>query len=214
MATAYGILPLVALILFVTFQKSDAAVSLGSRFTGEQIFRGLFFGEGEVAANIPELNGLHVSNYITDAKKLADALDFQNRIVNQVKNDHPGYFSELKAAVDGRNHVSVQNALQAGSGYVEEAVAKLGVRRDAAEEQRKADDLAQKLNAAGSIDAVNGILQSEMEAAAAVPDAMVCVAILLLLFLVFVLVIPFAVVDSEFSALYQERLVDSVTRLP
>lgn len=82
-------------------------------YSGEELFRGIFFLEGEVANKIPEIRNLKkISgfNKISDYKK--DLLEkTRSRIVSEIKKDHPDFFPNFAKTLQSGDRVKIQQTL-------------------------------------------------------------------------------------------------------
>jgi SdpC family antimicrobial peptide len=83
---------------------------LQKQYDGETIFRGLVFGQGEVAKYFPEIwsNDLLKEANKKEVKQIVDIL------ISDIKKSNPNYFNELKNAVYSGEHLKIQAALNKG----------------------------------------------------------------------------------------------------
>lgn len=116
----YIILPLVALITFLGYESKANPVKLN--YSADEIFKGLFFAEGPVAAQIPELEGVNISNFIKDDAKLQNALDYQQRIFEEVKRSNQDAIDGLSNAINSGNLLKIEQAIGHASQAMLEAV--------------------------------------------------------------------------------------------
>ncbi len=128
-------IPTAVCLLFVVAgcdsQQSTSSAPLVKDYTGEQIFRGLLFGQGEVANLFPEIweegkisNSSELKNALEDDGKILEeaikspqALRAYDVLVSQIQESHPDFFTEFEQAMESGNHLQVRNALSE-SGYV------------------------------------------------------------------------------------------------
>ncbi len=75
---------------------SDLSVANNSKYTSEEIFKGILLVDGPIATKIPELNEiLSVSNKIESQEAIKAKKDIINKIIINVNKYYPGYLNEL-----------------------------------------------------------------------------------------------------------------------
>lgn len=88
-------------------------VAAAPALSGEQIFRGVFFGQGPAAALLPELwKGKSVEERAQTPERVARVRALQNEVVAQIADKDPAFFERFGATVRAGNHVAVERALQ------------------------------------------------------------------------------------------------------
>lgn len=142
-ASLYFILPLCCAIFFLSVQSS--ASNKVSSFSGEQYFRGVFYGDGAVAEAIPALADLNIRNYLTNPAHLNDVLTLQNNIVSQIIKTQPAFFAAFQREMASHDQVRILNAMNSGKDAVLNAM--VGMYHCA----NQADLIAQTTRAANSI---------------------------------------------------------------
>ena len=113
---AYTALPLVVCMLIASWSAQASSLTVKHRYSGEEMFRGLFFVEGRYAQAIPELQSLQLS-YATRLAKPGDKLvvsQLRNQIVQTIRTQQPRYFDDLRTAFESGNPLAVQSALETG----------------------------------------------------------------------------------------------------
>ncbi|GAA4195756.1 hypothetical protein GCM10022289_00410 [Pedobacter jeongneungensis] len=109
----YILCTLILITLFYSCKKSDAPQVADLK--GEEIFRGIYFGEGKVATSLKE----YVPNFSewledSDKKLLFDA---ETGFINKINQKHPGFFNhfetEIKSGDVGRVKVALIGATKA-----------------------------------------------------------------------------------------------------
>lgn len=201
---------LATVLMFVTYQAEARTLKVMS-YSGEALFEGIFFSEGEVAEQIPELRGLSAKNFVKSEEERQEIDEFRAAVLTHVNKNHPKFLGELKAAVDSRSHVKIDKVITVGKSYVEEAVNSLSYERNTAAEDEFTANLNDKIDAGMSTDEVKSAISAEAEkmSRAIGEQACLAVAIALVLVLIKLLVIPFAD-DGQF---YQEAMVNSISKL-
>ncbi|MCC9023202.1 sporulation delaying protein family toxin [Bacillus nakamurai] len=98
---------MVALVGPQVSAKTNPSVS----YSGEEIFSGIFFGQGEVAKLLPEVWDSKAVQKI-DQDELKQVSD---QVIADIKNASPAYFKELKTAVYSGDYEQVNSMIEKGS---------------------------------------------------------------------------------------------------
>ncbi|UFH55070.1 hypothetical protein [Spirosoma sp. KNUC1025] len=126
---AYTALPLLFCLLFTTWSSYASPLTgrANSGFSGEDMFRGLFFLEGQYAKAIPELQSLRMSYSQQLVKPAHQAVLNQMRteMIQAIKAQQPHYFDQFRAALESGNFVKVQAALNEGKTLATKTVERL-----------------------------------------------------------------------------------------
>lgn len=87
--------------------KTEPSVS----YSGEDIFSGIFFGQGEVAKLLPEVWDTKAVKKINqdELKQVSD------QVIADIKKSSPDYFKKLKAAVYSGDYEKVNSVIDQGS---------------------------------------------------------------------------------------------------
>lgn len=209
-------IPMCALILYFTVDVKLQAANTVNNYTGEELFKGIFFAEGRVAAAIPELQGCNVRDFVTDAKKVEAIVSRQNAIFNAMGTT--GYFRTLQSAVATHNQLQIQQTLAFGAQLVKAKTEELGFGISPELEQAILKDINPGDYSHATVEQLKAAAQHQAEVITAdnYMGIYACIAIVIVLVLAialaFVLVIPFAA-NPDSDSLYQERLVGSVAKL-
>lgn len=86
-------------------------VAAAERFDGETLYRGIFFGQGAVAAAIPEIQAaIGQVGSIEPAQR--EALNtFADDMVRVIRATEPGFFAEFEAAMHSGDHREIERTL-------------------------------------------------------------------------------------------------------
>jgi len=86
------------------------------QFSGEELFRGIFLMQGEVALRLPAINATLESYGIAHASidQTEDSRHFADEIVHGVAEQSPDYFQRLQKSVSSGDFYAVQAALREG----------------------------------------------------------------------------------------------------
>ncbi|MCM3269765.1 sporulation delaying protein family toxin [Paenibacillus elgii] len=105
---------LTLLLLIALFLTSSSAFAIGSnakkKYDGETIFRGIIFGQGEVAKHLPDIWTNDLLSKANDPQAVAAA----NSVVLNIKQNNPAYFNELEKSVYSGDHLKIRAALKEG----------------------------------------------------------------------------------------------------
>ncbi|HGE5782746.1 TPA: sporulation delaying protein family toxin [Bacillus pseudomycoides] len=114
---------------------SIANAQTNKKFTGEEIFRGVIFGEGQVAKSFPQIwtKELLAKSNSKEQKQVTDA------IVLEMKSVDSNYFNELKNAIDTKNSLKINNAFEKGGTILDKALKNLDSKLIKKEEVQKND---------------------------------------------------------------------------
>ncbi|MCZ8497361.1 sporulation delaying protein family toxin [Priestia megaterium] len=112
---------MVAALVFTGFLRINStaqAKSINTKLSGEELFTGLVFGQGDVAKQFPEI-------WTKDMLKKANSKDAKKDVkilVSAMKKVDPNYFTDLEKAVYNQDLVSVYNQLYKGEKVLNDAV--------------------------------------------------------------------------------------------
>lgn len=86
--------------------------------SGQDIFRGVFFGEGPAGRALPEIwGGKSASDRAATPERAAEIRQMEDGIIARLQQSNPAIFSELESAVRSGDHFQVERALL-GAGTV------------------------------------------------------------------------------------------------
>ncbi|MBT2200794.1 hypothetical protein KLI54_21290 [Bacillus thuringiensis] len=92
------IILLATLLLF--FNRSNSVNAAGNKdFSGEELYKGIIFGQGEVANLFPEVWNEEKTSNVNNK----ESLKITTMIVNEMKLSDPFYFINLKKAVNSKS---------------------------------------------------------------------------------------------------------------
>lgn len=104
---------------FASCHKNDSPVKT-ALYNGEELFRGLLFGEGRVAEIIPEIKNLKdFIGYNSLKKKDQQAVKFlQDNIIKKLKEEDPNFLKTFQARIQSGNQLTISSALKDGKGKI------------------------------------------------------------------------------------------------
>ncbi|RAW03476.1 hypothetical protein [Pseudochryseolinea flava] len=116
-ASKWYVSGVIALALFITScQSPESKRSQVSSATGEELFIGLFFGEGKVAAMVPELyERSQLKNYLTSEAEIAAFKKFQQQAIQVIGESNPLFFKSFKRDITSGDHLRISAALKRSS---------------------------------------------------------------------------------------------------
>lgn len=126
---AYTSLPVLVCLLFTSWSTYAKPLTpkAAHRFSGEDMFRGLFFLEGQYAQAIPELQSLRMSysQPLMKATNQAALTQLRHEMIQRIKAQRPHYFEQFRAAMESGNYLTVQAALAEGKTVATKTVERL-----------------------------------------------------------------------------------------
>ncbi|WP_123924586.1 MULTISPECIES: hypothetical protein [unclassified Flavobacterium] len=110
--------------LFVSCSQNEDQVSGNARkYSGEDIFRGLFFFKNDIADGIPQLSQL--KSKIQKTKKFDEIKESMNELseisIEFINLHYPNFFNDLKFKICSGNLYEISIVLDKASQYIEEA---------------------------------------------------------------------------------------------
>ncbi|HYG00897.1 MAG TPA: hypothetical protein VD927_00570 [Chryseosolibacter sp.] len=111
---------LAASILMYSCQAPSDVRKAG--FTGEELFNGIFFGDGEVSARIPEIASQLDVREILTADETAALNSIRASLTADLKNADPNFFVNFKSAIQSGDHLIIEKALTNASQSLYDAV--------------------------------------------------------------------------------------------
>ena len=217
MSNLYCVMPLVLLIGFASFTSTPGSFSGINDYSEEDVFKSVFFAEGDLAESIPVLHQFNVRNFTKDASSLSKALQTQDQIYTAVKGKYPNYMASLQSAIASGNHLTIQKSIQKGAEYVNEMYSSLNPGLDEQTKEELVADFSKRVDIKNASPddlkrAINDYVSSGES-----PNPMykqACVAIVLLVVLALVFLFPLAAADNSISAtLANETIVNALAKL-
>ncbi|AQG80671.1 hypothetical protein [Spirosoma montaniterrae] len=124
---AYTALPLLVCLLVASWAAQARPLGVSHRYSGEEMFRGLFFLEGRYAEAIPELKSVSMTYSYKLAKVSSkDAIHkTRNQLVATIRAEQPMFFDNFQKAMESGNHLRVESTLRAARKVVEATAERL-----------------------------------------------------------------------------------------
>ncbi|MBL4940004.1 MAG: hypothetical protein JKY16_07025 [Lutibacter sp.] len=116
------------LILFVSCEQYDSSIDDNqaiNRSSGEELFKGIFFGNGNVAQKLSNFKDFEVLKaQITNEQKSA-FLKLQNDLIIHINKNNPEYFENFENAINTGNQVIIRNELDSSKEFLKNSVQEL-----------------------------------------------------------------------------------------
>lgn len=116
-------MPFVFIFIFVSCYNDDEPIAK-KEYSGEELFRGIFFLEGEVAQSLeslkPNLDEMETT-LKTNPEAKASYGDFANEIMSQINRLDPEFLDNFKSQIESDNYYSIELALGNGSRMIKAA---------------------------------------------------------------------------------------------
>jgi SdpC family antimicrobial peptide len=94
-------------------------------YSGEDLYKGLLFGDGPVANLIPAVrNNWKLDIIVQGQEDVNRVRKFQGEVIKVIKRLKPDFFSQFKTAIYSRNATKITKALADGSKIAGDAIAK------------------------------------------------------------------------------------------
>jgi SdpC family antimicrobial peptide len=94
--------------------------------SGQDIFRGVFFGEGPAGGALPEIwGGKSASERAATPERAAEIRQMEEGIVDRLQQSDPAIFSELESAVRSGDHFQVERALLGAGTALKQEIAQM-----------------------------------------------------------------------------------------
>ena len=187
------------LILFVSCSTPDSSVNLFEdnaslkEMSGEDLFRSILFKEGDLGGELYSKEDIAMMNSL-DSDIVKELELTKNKIIKDLKNNHPNFFTDFKTQITSNDYNLVLNSLLNARMLVKGIVKEQNSITD--KDIRKYENVnikeeLQKKNVYGK-------------------EACVAVLIVVLVLVLFVLLVPVLATDSEVSRLENEQIVSKI----
>ena len=116
----YVSIPLMLCLILSTWSSMASSKKVNQHISGEEMFRGVFFAEGQFAELIPELKATQImysSNQLSVNEKKALAWA-RTQIIASIKASNPHYFDDFKVSIQTDNPVLIKEKLMEGQKIV------------------------------------------------------------------------------------------------
>ncbi|MDJ1473277.1 hypothetical protein QNI19_32795 [Cytophagaceae bacterium DM2B3-1] len=114
---SYVIFPLLSIFIFASCSTSNAE-EISRDYSGEELFKGIFFLQGDSASQLESLQpqlAKRKAMYATYPEMQKAYAEFSDEIISQIKKIEPSYFKQFKAQIQTKNLYKIQLALTNGA---------------------------------------------------------------------------------------------------
>lgn len=128
--------------------KANQLKNSGSlnKFSGEELYRGIFLAHGQVAEQIPEIRDyLMITNHIKDKHQLSAIEALQERIIDAIKISEPDFFDSFERAMTSGDHLIIQEKLAKTSEITLTAISGMPEIKKLRQELKKNPDLVEQV---------------------------------------------------------------------
>ena len=110
---AYSSIPMLVCLLFATWNSYGKRPANAMNFSGEEMFRGLFFIEGKYAEAIPELKSMGISYLYNEMNVVEkkEVIDLRNKVVGLITKENPAFFEHFKDVMLTENPILIKEEL-------------------------------------------------------------------------------------------------------
>lgn len=124
LANLYAIVPMCLLIFMATFSAQAKPINIPS-FTGKELFKGIFFAQGQVAQLIPEIQEkVDMDAWLNNSEKV-EYKKFMNEVIVAIDKKHPSFFKNFQLKVQSGSHVRISQEMSRASKILSDMVYEL-----------------------------------------------------------------------------------------
>ena len=184
-----------------------------AQYSGEALFRAIYFGEGSAASIIPELQGMSIDNFTNDSREQAETRDLQNQIVSKINQIDAGFFNKFGGIMTSKQHVNIRNSLNEGKAMLNDAASQLGFKKDAEFEAQLTREVMANIPANASFESTNQALKDYFQQRNSNSDPKLSLGGYIHHYFVAFIMMAYEWwwdASEEFSVAYQDRLVSSI----
>jgi SdpC family antimicrobial peptide len=119
LANMYAVAPLVVLMMFIGV-RLGAAPAATIDYSGEDLFRGIFYGEGPVADRLPYVSDLNPGEFLEKGDELQEYQDLKEEIIAGLSANNPSFFDNFRSQMLSSNHLTIQRGLEDAAEAIQE----------------------------------------------------------------------------------------------
>lgn len=94
-----------------TFAKASTSTNYNA-VSGEELFKGIFFGQGQVTQAIPELANVFNQAGQMSAEEQSEFNAIMNETVAMIQNEKPQFFGNFKSGIQSGDHFEIDATMQ------------------------------------------------------------------------------------------------------
>lgn len=162
LASRFLIMPLVLVILIFSIMSCQQhAESPKISYTGEQLFKGIFFMQGELANRITLFNKIKGAyDFESDPEVMVQYNNILEEVIIVMKKQSPNFFKQFKSSIESGDHFQVKDILSKGTDLLYASLFKVSIIADYYQE---ALNLSSQINTDGLIDDDGSVNISKMK---------------------------------------------------
>jgi hypothetical protein len=111
----------IGLALIITLQSCSKDVVNKSIYSGEDLFKGIFFGKGEVNNRINDFS-TDFNSFATTDEDVEAISRVQDEIMMKIHSQHPEFWTSFKKNIESGNVALVKISVEQGTKYISEAL--------------------------------------------------------------------------------------------
>lgn len=148
-------------------------------YSGEDLFKGIFFAKGAVAEKLPTIKNSRSYFQINELQEKTNNADDSkmDELMDEIEVRHPNFYGNLQSSIDTKNHLIIEEALKNAADVIYETATELYLSQEVKDEFNNivADfDINDCLKEDGSLDykMLNSHLQGSLENEEVDPQAL------------------------------------------
>ncbi|MRM97592.1 hypothetical protein D1Z97_09805 [Riemerella anatipestifer] len=106
---------LALLFIFVSCDRDGNGNENEFDFTGEEIFKGIFFQEGNFVDKVQYLSDIRRDAMVLSPEMEKDKQLLINDVIENIKNANPYFFENFKKDIKSTNYIKIENAINYGA---------------------------------------------------------------------------------------------------
>ena len=125
----YFMLPLIVVFIAFSCQQSESITPdpkkmAAKNFSGEEVFRGIFFYQGDIVENFPSIQKNRETiqtTFNTNLEAEQVYQEFTDQIIEKIKVIDPNYFEEFKTKISTKNLYQIEEILESAKYIIKDA---------------------------------------------------------------------------------------------
>ena len=100
-------------VFLMSFTVPAKISSLKKKFSGEELFQGIFFARGEVSDKLPEVKKIIGDKMAgLTAEQRRELFNSEDQITAEIKKENPILFEDFKSKIESHNYALVQKGIE------------------------------------------------------------------------------------------------------
>lgn len=162
-------------ILGVTISPSYARASAAKSYNGEDLFKAIYFLDGDLVEQIPALKNL--KSKMDTALDNVDMSEIYQDVLSDIKKENPTFLQELESAVRSDNHYLISNKIKEGGELIFITSAKNGaLSKQPSFPDLSKYDLSNETERKKAYEDLNDYVSKDLDIDTGKPDHQACLA--------------------------------------